>query len=87
MIVFYDHFEQQINAVELERKGVAIQLGKNQHTKKNLLVAVEELLGNNKYKQNISSLSESISRYDSLKLAVEYISQGFETFKKAPLGL
>jgi UDP:flavonoid glycosyltransferase YjiC (YdhE family) len=87
MLVFYDHFEQQINAVELERKGVAIQLGKNQRTKENILAAVEELLGNNKYKQNISSLSESISRYDSLKLAVEYISQGFENFKNAPLGL
>ena len=87
MLVFYDHFEQQINAVELERKGVAIQLGKNQRTKETILTAVEELLSNSKYEQNILNLSESIGRYDSLKLAVEYISQGFENFKKAPLGL
>lgn len=87
MLVFYDHFEQQINAVELERKGVAIKLGKNQRTKENILTVVEELLNNNKYKQNTMNLSESIGRYDSLKLAVEYISQGFENFKKAPSGL
>ena len=80
MLVFYDHFEQQINAVELERKGVALRLRKNQRSRENILNAVEELLSNSKYKQNISALSERISRYDSLKLAVEYISEGFENF-------
>jgi UDP:flavonoid glycosyltransferase YjiC (YdhE family) len=87
MLVFYDHFEQQINAVELERKGVAVKLDKNRFTKETVLYGVEELLDNNKYRQNISKLSESISRYDSLKSAVEYISQGFETFKESPMGL
>jgi UDP:flavonoid glycosyltransferase YjiC (YdhE family) len=80
MLVFYDHFEQQINAVELERKGVALRLRKNQHSREDILNAVKELLSNNKYKQNISALSEKISRYDSLKLAVKYISEGFENF-------
>jgi UDP:flavonoid glycosyltransferase YjiC (YdhE family) len=80
MLVSYDHFEQQINAVELERKGVALQLRKNQFGRENILTAVEELLNNSKYKQNISALSEKISRYDSLRLAVKYISEGFENF-------
>jgi UDP:flavonoid glycosyltransferase YjiC (YdhE family) len=82
MLVFYDHFEQQINAVELERKGVALHLRKNQLNRQNILAAVEELLSNSKYKQNISALSESISRYDALKLAVEYISEGFNDYAK-----
>jgi UDP:flavonoid glycosyltransferase YjiC (YdhE family) len=83
MLVFYDHFEQQINAVELEKKGVALQLHRNQRNSESIRTAVEELLGNSKYKQNISALSESISRYDALKLAVKYISEGFENFKKS----
>jgi UDP:flavonoid glycosyltransferase YjiC (YdhE family) len=82
MLVFYDHFEQQINAVELERKGVALQLHKNQRNRENILSAVEELLSNSKYRQNISALSESISRYDALKLAVKYISEGFNDYVK-----
>ncbi|MGB8227188.1 MAG: nucleotide disphospho-sugar-binding domain-containing protein [Sedimentisphaerales bacterium] len=82
MLVFYDHFEQQINAVELERKGVALRLGKNRLDRENILTAVEELLNNSKYKQNISILSEKIGRYDSLRSAVKYISEGFENFKK-----
>lgn len=82
MLAIYDHFEQQINAVELERKGVALQLGRKQRSRENILAAVEELLGNNKYRQNISTLSESISRYDSLKLAVEYISESFNDYVK-----
>ena len=82
MIVFYDHFEQQINAVELERKGVALRLGKDQLDRENILAAVEELLIDSKYKQNISALSEKISRYDSLNSAVKYITEGFENFKK-----
>ena len=81
MLVFYDHFEQQINAVELERKGVALRLDRKQHTREDILAAVEELLGNSKYKQNITAMSQSISRYDSLKLAVEYIGEGFINFK------
>ena len=28
MLAFYDHFEQQINAVELERKGIALRLSR-----------------------------------------------------------
>jgi UDP:flavonoid glycosyltransferase YjiC (YdhE family) len=83
MLVFYDHFEQQINAVELERKGVALQLHKKERNRENILTTVEELLSNSKYKQNMSTLSEKISRYDSLRSAVEYISQGFESFKKS----
>lgn len=82
MLVFYDHFEQQINAVELERKGVALKLGKTERNRENILTAVQELLNSGKYKQNISALSESISRYDSLNLAVKYISEGFENFQK-----
>jgi UDP:flavonoid glycosyltransferase YjiC (YdhE family) len=82
MLTFYDHFEQQINAVELERKGVALRLDKNRCNRGNVLKAVKELLSNNKYKHNISALSEKISRYDSLKLALKYISEGFENFKK-----
>lgn len=82
MLVFYDHFEQQINAVELERKGVALQLHKNQRDRENIRAAVKELLSNSKYKQNISALSESISCYNALKLAVEYISEGFNDYVK-----
>lgn len=82
MLVSYDHFEQQINAVELERRGVALRLGKNQLDRENISAAVEELLNDSKYKQNISVLSEKISRYDSLKLAIKYISEGFERYKK-----
>jgi len=82
MLVFYDHFEQQINAIELERKGVALQLRKNHRSRENIRTAVEELLSNSKYRQNISALSESISRYDALKLAVEYISAGFNDYIK-----
>ncbi|MGA2914607.1 MAG: nucleotide disphospho-sugar-binding domain-containing protein [Sedimentisphaerales bacterium] len=82
MLVFYDHFEQQINAVELERKGVAMRLDKNKLDRENILKAVEELLNNSQYHQNISELSEKISRYDSLNLAAKYISEGYENFKK-----
>ena len=82
MLVFYDHFEQQINAVELERKGVALRLGKSRRNRENVLKAVEELLSNNRYKQNISALSEKIRCCDSLRLAVKYISEEFENFKK-----
>ncbi len=82
LLVFYDHFEQQINAVELERKGVALQLHKGRRTTESILSAVEELLSNSKYKKNISALSESISRYNALELAVKYISEGFENSKK-----
>jgi|GEM_PF-7088333 len=80
MLVFYDHFEQQINAVELERKGVALRLDRKQRTRENILTAVEELLGNSKYRKNISALSEEINRYDSLKLATAYISEGYKGF-------
>ena len=82
ILAFYDHFEQHINAVELERQDVAIKLRKNQRTKEDILSAVEKLLSNNEYNQNILNLSNSISRYNSLKLAVGYIQQGFESFKK-----
>jgi UDP:flavonoid glycosyltransferase YjiC (YdhE family) len=80
MLVFYDHFEQQINAVELERKGVALMLHRNQRNRENIRTAVEELLGSSKYRRNISALSESVSRYDSSKLAVEYIAAGFDYY-------
>jgi UDP:flavonoid glycosyltransferase YjiC (YdhE family) len=85
MLVFYDHFEQQINAVELERKGVALRLDRKHRRREDILASVEEILDNNKFKQNITAMSQSISRYDFQKLAVEYISQGFENFKKQQL--
>jgi UDP:flavonoid glycosyltransferase YjiC (YdhE family) len=85
MLVFYDHFEQQINAVELERKGVAIRLDRKQRTREDILTSVEELLGNSKYKQNITAMSKSISQYDFRKLAVKYIGQGFDNFKNQQL--
>jgi UDP:flavonoid glycosyltransferase YjiC (YdhE family) len=81
MLVFYDHFEQQINAVELERKGVALRLDRKQRRREDILKAVEELLSNSKYKQSITAMSQSISRYNFEKLAVEYIGQGFGNFK------
>jgi UDP:flavonoid glycosyltransferase YjiC (YdhE family) len=83
MLVFYDHFEQQINAVELERKGIALRLDREHRRREDILSAVEKILSDDKFKQNISALSESISRYDSLKLAAEYISEGYANYKKA----
>lgn len=82
MVLFYDHFEQQINAVELEKKGVACRIGKDNLNKENILKAVEEILNNNSFKQNISILSEKINQYDSLNLAVKYIKEGYENYKK-----
>ena len=43
---------------------------------------MQELLGNDEYKSNITRLAQQISFDDSLDLAVTYISEGYEKFRE-----
>ena len=77
MLVFYDHFEQQINAVELERKGIALRLDRKQRTREDILASVEELLGNKRVKEHNKQANEYNEKLreekanDSIKEAAE----------------
>jgi UDP:flavonoid glycosyltransferase YjiC (YdhE family) len=87
LLVLHDHFEQQANGVELARNGAAINLVKKARQPGNIRMAVEELLTMPEYRESAQKLQNSIDFENSAKRAVDYIINGFESYKKREKGL
>lgn len=81
MLALHDHFEQQVNAFEFAQKGLAIYIPKRQRTVQNVRTAVQTLLTDSSYKENIKRVSEKTFSTDPLALAVKYIDEAHGRFK------
>ncbi len=82
MLVLHDHFEQQVNGVELARRGLAINLRKKERSADNVRSAVDDLTKNQQWKARLAEFSAEIPFEGSEKRAVECIESAFNGFGK-----
>lgn len=82
MLILYDHFEQQINAVECVRRGIALTLRKKERSVENIHTQVRRLLSETHFKRSITDLSARIFSEDPLRRAEKLITEGYESWRR-----
>ncbi len=80
MIVLYDHFEQQINARQAVKKGIAISIPSQNRTPHTLNRAIREMVQSPEYQQNIEEMSEKVFAEDAVTKAAELIGSRYQEF-------
>jgi MGT family glycosyltransferase len=71
------HFEQEWNINRLVELGAGIKLSERELNRENLRKAIDEILNNEYYKENVKNLQKIIEKYNSKENCVRYIKEFF----------
>lgn len=83
MLAIPNHFEQEINTMQLKKIGAGISSFPKPPSPKNIRKNIEKILQEHSFKENAVAFSSTMTK-DPLALAVKYITKGYEEFRKNP---
>ncbi len=82
MLMLPNHFEQEINAKQVEKIGAGVFLSMKKFSPKNIRKSIERILNDCSFKENAIDFSRTMTK-NPLELAVKYINEGYKYFKKS----
>lgn len=81
MLVVPNHFEQEVNSVQLKKIGTCLWLPPKKLSSENIRKDIEKILQEPSFKKNAVAFSKTMTK-DPLELAVKYIDEGYKEFRK-----